>query len=156
MNRSCYNNLFQFMQHGNFRYLNRVIFTHWIHLQSQVNVFWYCFPVIKQYTFHYLMKSALIPGNQSTFKIMLFFDIWCYQCLIILFFSSAGILILNKLDSETTELDLNLTRLSAIISTYLTKFMKHSKSNTAFSHEIVIIFLQFIYQRPLMWLAHSI
>ena len=28
MNRPCYNNLFQFMQHDNFRNLNRVIFTH--------------------------------------------------------------------------------------------------------------------------------
>ena len=36
--------------------------------------------------------------------------------------------------------DLKLTKLSAIISPYLVKFMKHSKSNTAFLHEIVIIF----------------
>ena len=28
MNRTCYNNLFQFMQHDNFRNLNRMIFTH--------------------------------------------------------------------------------------------------------------------------------
>ena len=34
--------------------------------------------------------------------------------------------------------------------------MKHDKSNTAFVHEVVIIFsLIFFYQRPLMWLAHS-
>ena len=38
------------------------------------------------------------------------------------------------------ERDWILTRLSAIISHYLTKFMKHDKSNTAFLHEIVNIF----------------
>ena len=32
------------------------------------------------------------------------------------------------------------TRLSALISPYLAKFMKHNKSNTAFLHEIVITF----------------
>ena len=35
---------------------------------------------------------------------------------------------------------LNLTRLSAFISSYLAKFMKHKKSNAAFWYEIVIIF----------------
>ena len=38
------------------------------------------------------------------------------------------------------ERDLKLTRLPAIISLYLAKFMKHNDSNTAFLHEIVIIF----------------
>ena len=38
------------------------------------------------------------------------------------------------------ERDLKLTRLSAIISPYLAKFMKHNKSDTTFLHEIVIIF----------------
>ena len=38
------------------------------------------------------------------------------------------------------EPDLKLTRLSAVISPYLAKFMKHNKSNTAFLREIVIIF----------------
>ena len=33
---------------------------------------------------------------------------------------------------------LKLTRLSALIFPYLTKFMKHNKSNTAFFHKIVI------------------
>ena len=37
------------------------------------------------------------------------------------------------------ERDLKLTRLSALISSYLAKFMKHNKSNGAFLHEIVII-----------------
>ena len=36
------------------------------------------------------------------------------------------------------ERDLKLTRLSAIISPYLAKFMNHNKSNTTFVHEIVI------------------
>ena len=48
------------------------------------------------------------------------------------------------------ESDLKLTKLSAIISPYLIKFMKHNKSNTVFFHEVVIFFLQFIDQQPLM------
>ena len=39
--------------------------------------------------------------------------------------------------------DLKLTRLWAIISPYLTKFIKYNKLNTAFLHEIVIIFSPF-------------
>ena len=39
-----------------------------------------------------------------------------------------------------TERDLKLTTLSALISPYLAKFMKHNKSNAAFLREIVIIF----------------
>ena len=69
MSRPCYSNLFQFMQHGNFWNLNRVIFTNWKHLKSWVNAFWYCFPAIKQYIFPCLMKSAPILGNQSSFEI---------------------------------------------------------------------------------------
>ena len=63
----CYNNLFQFMQHDNFRNLNRVTFACWKHLEFRVNAFW-CFPVIKRYTFHYLMKSAPISGHQNSFE----------------------------------------------------------------------------------------
>ena len=47
------------------------------------------------------------------------------------------------------ERDLKLTRLSAHISPYLAKFMKHNKSNTAFLHEIMLLF-QFIDQRQFM------
>ena len=36
--------------------------------------------------------------------------------------------------------DLKLTRLSAIITPYLVKFMKHNKSNTTFLRQVVIIF----------------
>ena len=43
MRRPCYNNLFQFMKHDNFWNLNRVIFIHWKHLESQMNALWYCF-----------------------------------------------------------------------------------------------------------------
>ena len=86
-------NLFQFMQHDNFWNLNRMIFTHWKHLKSWVNAFWYCFVVFKQYTFHYLMKSATIRGNQSSLELLQLFDIWRYQSLVILFFSSVVILI---------------------------------------------------------------
>ena len=85
MNRRCYKNLFQFMQHDNFRNLNWVIFTHWKHLESWVNVFWYCFPVM---TFHYLMKLVPIPGNQSSFELLQLFDTWCYQSLVMLVFRS--------------------------------------------------------------------
>ena len=53
MNRPCYNNLFQFMQHDNFRNLNRVVSTQSKHLESRVNAFWYCFPEIKRCTFYY-------------------------------------------------------------------------------------------------------
>ena len=38
------------------------------------------------------------------------------------------------------ERDLKLTRSSAVISPCLAKFMNHNKSNTAYLHEIVIIF----------------
>ena len=92
MNRPCYNNLFQFMQHDNFRNLNRIISIHWIHLESWVKAFWYCFRVIKKYTFHYLKNSVPIRGNQSSFKILQLFDTWRYQSLVILFFSCVVIL----------------------------------------------------------------
>ena len=36
--------------------------------------------------------------------------------------------------------DFKLTTLSALISPYLTKFMKHNKSSTTFMHDSVIIF----------------
>ena len=81
------------MQHDNLGNLNRVIFTHWKHLKSRVSAFWNCFPVIKRYIFHYLMKSAPILGNQSSFEVFELFDIWRYQSLVILFFSSVVILI---------------------------------------------------------------
>ena len=92
-NQRWYSNLFQFMQHENFRNLIRVIFTHWKYLQSRVNTFWYCFPVIKRYVFHYLTKSAVIPRNQSSFEMLQLFDIWRYQSLVILFFSFVVILV---------------------------------------------------------------
>ena len=81
------------MQHDNFRKLKRVIFTQWKNLESRVNAFSYHFPVIKRYTFYYLMKSAPISGNQSSFEILQLIDIWRYQGLVILFFSSVVILI---------------------------------------------------------------
>ena len=93
MNQPCYKHLFQFMQHDNFRNLNRVIFTHWKDLESQDNALWFCCLVFKRYTFHYLMKSAPIPGNQSSCEILQLFDIWRYQNLVILFFSSVVTLI---------------------------------------------------------------
>ena len=46
------------------------------------------------------MKSAPIAGNQSSFEILQLFDIWRYQKLVILFFSSVVTL---KLDSHVPE-----------------------------------------------------
>ena len=93
MNRLCYINLFQFMQHDNFRNLYWVVFVHWKHLESRVIAFWYCFLVIKRYTFYYLMQFAPIPRNQNSFEILQLFDIWRYQSLMKLFFSSVIILV---------------------------------------------------------------
>ena len=98
MNRPYYNKLFQIIQHGNSPNLNRVIFTQWEHLESLVNAFWYCFKVIKPYTFHYLMKLVPIPGIQSSFEILQLFDTWRHQSLVILLFSSAVTLISDQSD----------------------------------------------------------
>ena len=49
-------------------------------------------------------------------------------------------LLYSGLIQPHAERDLKLTRLLAIISSYLAKFMKHNKSKTAFLHEIVIFF----------------
>ena len=81
------------MERDNFRNLIRIIFTYWKHLESRVNVFWYWFSVIKRYTFHYIKKSATIPGNQGSFKILQLSNIWRYQSSLTLFFSSIAILI---------------------------------------------------------------
>ena len=43
-------------------------------------MFW----VIKQYTFHYLMKLAPIPGKQSPIEVLQLFDIWRYDFLVLL------------------------------------------------------------------------
>ena len=43
------------------------------------------------------MKSAPPPGNQTSFEIFQLFDIWPNQSLVILFFSSVVILILDEL-----------------------------------------------------------
>ena len=65
MNRPCYNDLFQFMQHGNFRNLNRVIFTRWKHLDFRVNVF----SAVKRHTFHYLTWNQLpSPATRALSK----------------------------------------------------------------------------------------
>ena len=41
------------------------------------------FKIIKRSTFHYLLKSVLIPGNQISFEILKLFDTYDYQCLMI-------------------------------------------------------------------------
>ena len=42
------------------------------------------------------MKSAPLTENQTFFEIFQLFDIWSYQSLVILFFSSDVILILDE------------------------------------------------------------
>ena len=42
------------------------------------------------------------------------------------------------------ERDLKIARLSAIISPYLAKLIKHNKSNTSFLHDIAIFFPFFL------------
>ena len=44
------------------------------------------------------MKSAPIPGNQGSFDILQLFHSWCYQNLVILFFSYIVMLISNESD----------------------------------------------------------
>ena len=52
------------MQRDNFRNLNRMFLLY----VSQVYIFWYCFKVIKWYTFHYLMKLLPIPYYDFNLK----------------------------------------------------------------------------------------
>ena len=87
MNWLCYNDFIQFMLHDNFRNSNKLIFTHWKHLEPRVNAFWNWFSAVKRYTFHYFVKSASIPGNQSSFEVLQLFDTERYQSSVILFFS---------------------------------------------------------------------
>ena len=54
------------------------------------------------------------------------------------------------------ERDWKLVRLSAIISPYLAKFMKHDKSNTVFVHEIVNFFSPIYLSEVIYVLVHSI
>ena len=93
MNQPGYNNLFQFMQHGSFLNLHKVIFTDGKYWKSQVNAFWYWFSVTKWSTFHYFMKSAPTPGNNVSFEILQMFDTRRYQKFSDIIFSSILILI---------------------------------------------------------------
>ena len=140
--RLCYNTLFQIMQNDNFWNLKRVIFTEWKHLEHWICL-WYCFRVIKRYTFHFLMKSVPNPGDQSSFELLHLFDTWQYQSLVVLFCDSVMNLI-----QILAERDFKWTRLSAIICPYLANFIKHNKSKTMFLHEIFIIFSPFYLSEP--------
>ena len=77
------------MQHDNVRNLNRVNFSHWKHKQSRVNAFWYWFPVIKRY----ISLFDEIDSHSKKSEMLQLFDIWRYQSLVMLFFSSVVILI---------------------------------------------------------------
>ena len=81
------------MQHDNFWNLNKVTFGQRKRLESRVNVFWYCFKVIKRYVLHYLMKSVSIPGSENSFEILQLFDTMRYQSFVVLCFSSVLTLI---------------------------------------------------------------
>ena len=121
--RPCHSNLLYIMLQDNFRNLNRVIFIQRKHLKSQVNAFWYCFKVIKRYTFHYLIKSVLILGNQSSFEILQLFVTWQvspHYFLVLLWLWSKMNQMVFIFFSGTIQVleerDLQLTRLSSIIS----------------------------------------
>ena len=123
MIRPCHSNLLYIMLQDNFRNLNRVILIQWKHLKSQVNAFWYCFKVIKRYTFHYLIKPVLILGNQSSFEILQLFVTWQvspYYFLVLLWLWSKMNQMVFIFFSGTIQVleerDLQLTRLSSIIS----------------------------------------
>ena len=101
INRPCYNKFFQFMQHDNFWHLNRVIFTHWKHLESRVNAFWYCFSLFQslnnipftiwwnrppfQETRALVKYSNCLIHGVIVWYMALLFDTWRYQSLMILF-----------------------------------------------------------------------
>ena len=120
---------------------NRMTLTHWKHLESQYNAFWYCFKVIKQYAFHYMIK--LVPGteNQRFFEILQLLDTWRWML-----WPNVTVFTEKVLNGKLhflyiAEGDSMLNRLSAIISPYLDKFIKHTALNTTFLNEVVIIFL---------------
>ena len=72
----------QIMQHDNIRNLTSVFFIQWKHLDPRVNAFWYCFKVIKRYTFPCLIKSIPITGNLMMIMMMImmmmmnYFVVW--------------------------------------------------------------------------------
>ena len=83
------------------------------------------------------------------FEIFQLLDTWLYQSLVILIYSFVVALILNESDDvcllqwhNPAERDLRLTKLSAIISSYLVKFLKHINIT---QHEIVIVFSSFYF-----------
>ena len=60
----------------------------------------------------------------------------------------------NRTIQLKAERDLKLSRLLAIISPYLAELIKHNWIQNLY--EIVVIFLHFVPQGPLMWLDRSI
>ena len=76
MNRSCYNNLFQFMQHDDFRNLNWVIF----------NDFWNCF--LQSNDIPFTIRWNRLPF-QETRALLKYCNwlvyVWRYQSLVIWF-----------------------------------------------------------------------
>ena len=88
------------------------------------------------------------------FEIFQLLDTWLYQSLVILIYSFVVALILNESDDvcllqwhNPAERDLRLTKLSAIISSYLVKFLKHINIT---QHEIVIVFSSFYFSETII------
>ena len=124
--------------------------------------------VSKRYTFHHLIKSTPIPGNQSSFEILQLLDVWLYQNLVILFFCSVVILIYSEsrwclscvagqssFRWNVTWSWLNCWLLLPPIWLNLWSIINRIQYSCKRS---LLFVLQFIYQRSLMWghLAHSI
>ena len=153
INRPCYNNFW-----NNFWNLNRVTFTQWKHLESRV-IKWV--KVIKRCTFHKLKKLILIPGNQSSIEKLQLFDRWHCQSIVTPFsflLRNSFRWCLSGIAAKLSSIGETLTGFSSMISPYLAKFVNHNKSIPSFLHEIVIIFLYFIFSSfhgPVMCLVHS-
>ena len=141
-----------------------MIFTQWKCPKNHVNAFWYCFKIIKQYSFYFL-KTLSISENQSCFQICNCvihgaIKVSRYYSLVLLYTESKIIQIVFAIDNGTirfqAERDLTLTKLSAVTFTYLVKFTNMIDWINHFWIISLIFFLHFMYQRPLTWLSHLI
>ena len=107
-----------------------------------------------------------ILGNQSSFEMLQLFDIWHYQSLVILFFSSAVIFNLrwvrwclsciagqSYFRRKLTESLLHCRPLFLLIWLNLGNIINQIQHSCMKS---LLFFIQFIYQSPRRWLAHSI
>ena len=96
MNRPCYKNNFQFMQHDNFRNLNEVISTYWKLLQSELMPFDTCFQSLNDIPFTILWNRLPSQETRSPLKYCNCLITLRYQSFVILVFSSIVILIQDE------------------------------------------------------------